>query len=70
MCKNPLCLQLREALNAAFSREPLQTDPSVEAWVHGFMKALQELTRGKLPRRLHTASGKRNSLIDILRLAL
>jgi hypothetical protein len=44
MCENPLCLQLREALNAAFSGEPLQADTPVGAWVHGFMKALQELS--------------------------
>jgi hypothetical protein len=43
MCENPLCLQLRRALSAAFSGEPLRADTTVGEWARGFMKALQEV---------------------------
>ena len=43
MCENPLCLRLREALNAAFSGELLPADTPLMAWANGFLNALQEL---------------------------
>ena len=43
MCENPLCLRLRESLNAAFRGEPFQEKTPVEAWVKAFMAALRKL---------------------------
>jgi hypothetical protein len=60
MCEYPLCLQLREALNRAFRGELLPSETSVEAWIHGFMKALHQLPlEGSYPHGFiwHLANG-------------
>jgi len=60
MCEYPLCMQLREALSAAFHGKPLHTETHVGAWAEGFMKALQQLpTEASYPRGFiwHVANG-------------
>ncbi len=39
----PLYLQLKKSLNAAFRGESLKGERAVEAWVHAFMEALNNL---------------------------